>query len=211
MHPTGTDGNESSETERMVLARDTYQPVLALYADLVLTCQPADGQRRTLHTQIQLPGKFGDGNLLTASIHGLPDLSGIKPDDILIHNGLYLNVLKYTCYGRDFQIKDMLIIRKPELSDVFLKITRSLPFLRRAILVRHLGYAYFYAGKSFTSMKKELIENISFTEEEYNIQMEGENTASFDEFIDAILMFVEESGGTLEDAVCMANDTFFGL
>ena len=52
-------------TERMFLARDTYQPILALYADLVLTCQPSDSKRGALNAQIQLSGKFGDGNLLS--------------------------------------------------------------------------------------------------------------------------------------------------
>ena len=35
--------------------------------------------------------------------------------------------------------------------------------------------------------------------------------ASFDEFINAIVAFVEESGGSLEDAVDMANDAYFQL
>lgn len=60
-------------------------------------------------------------------------------------------------------------------------------------------------------MRTELIDNIVFTEEEYNIRTRGEDCASFDEFIDAILMFVKESGGGLEDAVDMANDAFLGL
>ena len=63
----------------------------------------------------------------------------------------------------------------------------------------------------FTSMRTELIDNIVFTEEEYNIRTGDEDCASFDEFIDAILMFVKESGGGLEDAVDMANDAFLGL
>lgn len=37
------------------------------------------------------------------------------------------------------------------------------------------------------------------------------DSASFDEFIDAILMFVEESEGGLEDAVCMAEESYSGL
>ena len=56
-------------------------------------------------------------------------------------------------------------------------------------------------------MKTELIENIGFTEEEYNARTLGEDVASFDEFINAIVAFVEESGGSLEDAVDMANTT----
>lgn len=60
-------------------------------------------------------------------------------------------------------------------------------------------------------MRTELIDNIVFTEEEYNIRTKDEYCASFDEFIDAILMFVNESGGSLEDAVDMANDAFLGL
>ena len=61
------------------------------------------------------------------------------------------------------------------------------------------------------SMKTELIENIGFTEEEYNARTLGEGVASFDEFINAIVAFVEESGGSLEDAVDMANDAYFQL
>lgn len=41
-------------------------------------------------------------------------------------------------------------------------------------------------------MKTELIENIGFTEEEYNARTLGEGVASFDEFINAIVAFVEE-------------------
>ena len=63
----------------------------------------------------------------------------------------------------------------------------------------------------FTSMRTELIENICFTEAEYNIKTGGEDCASFDKFIGAILMFVNESGGSLEDAVDMANEAFLGL
>lgn len=50
-----------------------------------------------------------------------------------------------------------------------------------------------------------------FTEEEYNARTLGEGVASFDEFINAIVAFVEESGGSLEDAVDMANDAYFQL
>ena len=39
----------------------------------------------------------------------------------------------------------------------------------------------------------------------------GENVASFNEFIDAIIVFVEQNGGTLEDAIIMANDTYYQL
>ena len=60
-------------------------------------------------------------------------------------------------------------------------------------------------------MKTELIENIGFTKEEYNARPLGEDVASFDEFINAIVAFVEESGGSLEDAVDMANDAYFQL
>lgn len=63
----------------------------------------------------------------------------------------------------------------------------------------------------FTSMRTELVANICFTEVEYNIKTEGEDCASFDGFIDAVLMFVNESGGSLEDAVDMANEAFLGL
>ena len=55
-------------------------------------------------------------------------------------------------------------------------------------------------------MKTELIESLDFTEEDYN-----ENVASFNEFIDAIIVFVEQNGGTLEDAIIMANDTYYQL
>lgn len=60
-------------------------------------------------------------------------------------------------------------------------------------------------------MRTELLENICFTEEEYNTRTKDEDCASFDEFIDAILMFVNESGGSLEDAVDMANEAFLEL
>ena len=60
-------------------------------------------------------------------------------------------------------------------------------------------------------MRTELIDNICFTEEEYDIRTGDESCASFDEFIDAILMFVNESGGGLEEAVDMANEAFLGL
>ena len=63
----------------------------------------------------------------------------------------------------------------------------------------------------FTSMRTELVANICFTEVEYNIKTEGEDCASFDGFIDAVLMFVNESGGSLEDAVDMENEAFLGL
>lgn len=56
-----------------------------------------------------------------------------------------------------------------------------------------------------------MLENICFTEEEYNTRTKDEDCASFDEFIDAILMFVNESGDSLEDAVDMANEAFLGL
>lgn len=61
-------------------------------------------------------------------------------------------------------------------------------------------------------MKAELITSISFTEDDYNLRMSDEtDAASFDEFIDAILMFVDESGGGLEEAVCMAEEVFSRL
>ena len=56
-------------------------------------------------------------------------------------------------------------------------------------------------------MKTELIESLDFTEEDYNEKIAGEDVASFNEFIDAIIVFVEQNGGTLEDAIIMANDT----
>ena len=46
---------------------------------------------------------------------------------------------------------------------------------------------------------------------DYNEKIAGENVASFNEFIDAIIVFVEQNGGTLEDAIIMANDTYFQL
>ena len=49
----------------------------------------------------------------------------------------------------------------------------------------------------------ELIESLDFTEEDYNEKIAGENVASFNEFIDAIIVFVEQNGGTLEDAIIM--------
>ena len=60
-------------------------------------------------------------------------------------------------------------------------------------------------------MKTELIESLDFTEEDYNEKIAGENGASFNEFIDAIIVFVEQNGGTLEDAIIMANDTYYQL
>ena len=48
-------------------------------------------------------------------------------------------------------------------------------------------------------MKTELIESLDFTEEDYNEKIAGEDVASFNEFIDAIIVFVEQNGGTLED------------
>lgn len=57
-------------------------------------------------------------------------------------------------------------------------------------------------------MKTELIESLDFTEEDYNEKIAGEDVASFNEFIDAIIVFVEQNGGTLEDAIIMANDTY---
>ena len=49
------------------------------------------------------------------------------------------------------------------------------------------------------------------TEEDYNEKIAGEDVASFNEFIDAIIVFVEQNGGTLEDAIIMANDTYYQL
>ena len=60
-------------------------------------------------------------------------------------------------------------------------------------------------------MKTELIESLDFTEENYNEKIACENVASFNEFIDAIIVFVEQNGGTLEDAIIMANDTYYQL
>ena len=60
-------------------------------------------------------------------------------------------------------------------------------------------------------MKTELIENLDFTEEDYNEKIAGEDVATFNEFIDAVISFVEQSGGTLEDAIVMANDTYYQL
>ena len=47
-------------------------------------------------------------------------------------------------------------------------------------------------------MKTELIESLDFTEEDYNEKIAGEDVASFNEFIDAIIVFVEQNGGTLK-------------
>ena len=60
-------------------------------------------------------------------------------------------------------------------------------------------------------MKTELIENLDFTEKDYNEKRAGEDIASFNEFIDAIIAFVEQSGGTLEDAIIMADDAYYQL
>ena len=46
---------------------------------------------------------------------------------------------------------------------------------------------------------------------DYNEKIAGEDVASFNEFIDAIIVFVEQNGGTLEDAIIMANDTYYQL
>ena len=56
-------------------------------------------------------------------------------------------------------------------------------------------------------MKTELIENIAFTKEDYIQKTTNESMPSFDELLDTIVAFVEENGGSLEDAVDMANDT----
>ena len=93
----------------------------------------------------------------------------------------------------------------------------KLPIIKQEIqsiiifLDRHPNSTYLCSDIYFTSMRTELVANICFTEEEYNIRTRDENCASFDEFIDAILMFVKESGGCLEDAVDMANEAFLGL
>ncbi len=60
-------------------------------------------------------------------------------------------------------------------------------------------------------MKTDLIENLDFTEEDYNEKTAGEDIASFNEFIDAVIAFVEQSGGTLEDAIILANDAYYQL
>ena len=60
-------------------------------------------------------------------------------------------------------------------------------------------------------MKTKLIESLDFTEEEYNEKTAGEDIASFYEFIDAVIAFVEQSGGTLEDAIVMANEAYYQL
>ena len=60
-------------------------------------------------------------------------------------------------------------------------------------------------------MKTELIENLDFTEKDYNEKTAGEDIASFNEFIDAIIAFVEQSGGTLEAAIIMADDAYYQL
>ena len=60
-------------------------------------------------------------------------------------------------------------------------------------------------------MKTELIENLDFTEKDYNEKTAGEDIDSFNEFIDAIIAFVEQSGGTLEDAIIMADDAYYQL
>ena len=60
-------------------------------------------------------------------------------------------------------------------------------------------------------MKTKLIESLDFTEEEYNEKTAGEDIASFNEFIDAVIAFVEQSGGTLEDAIVMANEAYYQL
>ena len=54
-------------------------------------------------------------------------------------------------------------------------------------------------------MKTELIENIAFTKEDYIQKTTNESMPSFDELLDTIVAFVEENGGSLEDAVDMAN------
>ena len=50
-------------------------------------------------------------------------------------------------------------------------------------------------------MKTELIENIAFTKEDYIQKTTNESMPSFDELLDTIVAFVEENGGSLEDAV----------
>ena len=52
---------------------------------------------------------------------------------------------------------------------------------------------------------------IAFTKEDYIQKTTNESMPSFDELLDIIVAFVEENGGSLEDAVDMANDTYFQL
>lgn len=58
-------------------------------------------------------------------------------------------------------------------------------------------------------MKKEEIKKaIDFTEEEYNTK---NVSVSFDDFLNKIIEDCEENGGSLEDAIFIANDAFLDL
>lgn len=60
-------------------------------------------------------------------------------------------------------------------------------------------------------MKTELVENLDFTEKDYNDKIAGEDIASFNEFIDTVIAFIKQNGGTLDDAIIMANDAYLQL
>ena len=81
--------------------------------------------------------------------------------------------------------------------------------IRGKIPITNMSVIIYCNGKYY--LKTELIESLDFTEEDYNEKIAGEDVASFNEFIDAIIVFVEQNGGTLEDAIIMANDTYYQL
>lgn len=58
------------------------------------------------------------------------------------------------------------------------------------------------------TMKEELVNNIDFTQEEYEEIAQGEGISSFDKFIENVVSIVKEHNGTLEDAIFIANDAF---
>ena len=57
---------------------------------------------------------------------------------------------------------------------------------------------------------EELIAAISFTAEDYNAVADSE-CASFELFVEGIIAMTEEQGGTLEDAIFIAEDAFSQL
>lgn len=63
--------------------------------------------------------------------------------------------------------------------------------------------------KKLDFTKEQLIDSLTFTEDDYNKANEGcDEYATFDEFIDGIIDACREWDGTLEDAVFQAEDAF---
>lgn len=60
-------------------------------------------------------------------------------------------------------------------------------------------------------MKTELIESLDFTEEDYNEKIAGEDVASFNEFIEPLSYLQNKMAVLQNDAIIMANDTYYQL